>query len=758
MKSTNTPEPLLNKTSRLIFTAGVLFLIIINSSPGYSIPQNLPEVNKETIYSLIERIAPDHLSEFIIEPLPNDENIETFEIEGRDGKIILKGNSTLAITRAFNYYLNNYCLTSVSWYKAEPIDIPSVLPKVPQKIKKQCRFEKRFFLNYCTFGYTMVWWQWEDWERFIDWMALNGINMPLAITGQEYVWQRVWRKFGMTDEQIRSFFTGPAHLPWHRMGNIDAWLGPLPQSFIDQQYELQKKILQRERSFGMTPVLPAFAGHTPRAITNKYPEVKLTNMGSYSVGDKYNAYFIDPMEPLFLQIQKEYISEQANCFGTDHYYGTDPFNEMDPPSWEPEYLASVSRTIYKGMAEVDSEAVWVQMGWTFYYDKKHWTNPRLEAMIKAVPKNKMMILDYFCEKKEVWRLTDGFFGAPYTWCYLGNFGGGTQMAAPLKKVSQLLTTTEKDDNRRQMVGIGSTLEGFGVNRFMFEWLFDYAWDTTATNVSEWITNYARIRAGHSDLVAEDAWRRLLNLTYDQQVSGVGLGNTLEMRPRLEGNAYYTRRGEVYDHQELADILAEMLLADSSTLSNPRYQYDLVMVCRQVLVNLTFNVRNKVFEAYKSKDIKMFDFYSSLFLTIASDVDRIVSTRDEFSFDDWILASHKFQATDATSSYFEKNAKVLVTTWGQKGNHLIDYAAKDFSGLINLYYKKRWEILFDTIRKCIVDSTEFSQEKFDGDIAEFEWRFCETIYEVKEKTNDNPAKLAKELYTKYVTYFDLFNEL
>ena len=38
-------------------------------------------------------------------------------------------------------------------------------------------------LNYCTFGYTMPWWTWQDWERFIDWMALNGITTPLAATG-----------------------------------------------------------------------------------------------------------------------------------------------------------------------------------------------------------------------------------------------------------------------------------------------------------------------------------------------------------------------------------------------------------------------------------------------------------------------------------------------------------------------------------------------------------------------------------------------
>ena len=119
---------------------------------------------------------------------------------------------------------------------------------------------------------------------------------------------------------------------------------------------------------------------------------------------------------------------------------------------------------------------------------------------------------------------------------------------------------------------------------------------------------------------------LLNTTYDQQVSGVGLGNTIEMRPRFEGNAHYTRRGDAYDYGKLADILGEMLLADSATLENPRYQYDLVMVCRQVLANLAFEVRNKAYEAYKAKDTVLFDEYTNLFLNIATDVDRIVSTQ------------------------------------------------------------------------------------------------------------------------------------
>ena len=91
--------------------------------------------------------------------------------------------------------------------------MPAVLPRIDEKVRVESRARERFFLNYCTFGYTMPWWGWTEWERFIDWMALQGVTMPLAITGQEAVWQRVWTRLGLSDEEVRAYFTGPAHLP-----------------------------------------------------------------------------------------------------------------------------------------------------------------------------------------------------------------------------------------------------------------------------------------------------------------------------------------------------------------------------------------------------------------------------------------------------------------------------------------------------------------------------------------------------------------
>ena len=39
---------------------------------------------------------------------------------------------------------------------------------------------------------SYVWWDWERWEKEIDWMALQGINLPLAFTDQESIWQKVF--------------------------------------------------------------------------------------------------------------------------------------------------------------------------------------------------------------------------------------------------------------------------------------------------------------------------------------------------------------------------------------------------------------------------------------------------------------------------------------------------------------------------------------------------------------------------------------
>ena len=42
----------------------------------------------------------------------------------------------------------------------------------------------------------------KNFARHIDWMALNGINLPLAQSGQEEIWRRVWKKFGLKEVKL----------------------------------------------------------------------------------------------------------------------------------------------------------------------------------------------------------------------------------------------------------------------------------------------------------------------------------------------------------------------------------------------------------------------------------------------------------------------------------------------------------------------------------------------------------------------------
>ncbi|MBR0054265.1 MAG: alpha-N-acetylglucosaminidase N-terminal domain-containing protein, partial [Bacteroidales bacterium] len=226
-----------------------------------------------SVKKLAYRILQEKAYKFLFVCKPQQEDYFVIEEDPESAGIIrITGNNANSIATGLNYYLKHIAGVHVSWLLCEPVETPETF-RVPSKpIRKEALVKDRFFLNYCTYGYTMPWWKWEQWERFIDWMALNGITMPLAITGQEAVWYEVWKEFGMTDEEIRSYFSGPAHLPWHRMANLDGFGGPLPMSWLEGQKELQKRIVTSEREFNMTPVLPAFAGHVPKRFAEMHPD------------------------------------------------------------------------------------------------------------------------------------------------------------------------------------------------------------------------------------------------------------------------------------------------------------------------------------------------------------------------------------------------------------------------------------------------------------------------------------------------------
>lgn len=86
------------------------------------------------------------------------------------------------------------------------------------------------------------------------------------------------------------------------MGNVKGWGGPLPKPYwYQRQLALQHKIIQRMRSFGMIPVLPAFAGHVPKALARVFPHATMTTLSRWShFSPPYvPTYLLDPNDELF---------------------------------------------------------------------------------------------------------------------------------------------------------------------------------------------------------------------------------------------------------------------------------------------------------------------------------------------------------------------------------------------------------------------------------------------------------------------------
>ena len=662
--------------------------------------------------ALAERIVPEYASD--IKFIQTEQDTDVFELLTKGKKLIIKGNNANSMAMGLNYYLKNYCDVTVSWHVFDPVEYPSDMPAVKEPVKVEARTQERFFLNYCTFGYTMPWWKWEDWERFIDWMALNGMTMPLATSGQEAIWQKIWMKHGLSDEEVRSYFTGPAHLAWHRMTNIDKFDGPLTQGWIDSQVDLQKKILKRERELNMTPVLPAFSGHVPEKIKEIYPDAQITRVPGWGgFEEKYLCHFLSPMDPLFAQLQKEYLEAQTELFGTDHIYGLDLFNEIEAPSWDPETLARMSSSAYESLTAVDSEAKWLQMGWMFYYDREHWTPENIKAYLSAVPQGKVIILDYYLENTMVWKLTDRFYGQPYILCYLGNFGGNTRLAGHFRQTAERIEDTFANGGEN-CIGIGSTLEGFGVNQFMFEYVFDKAWNHGLSD-DQWVETLSSRRLGRHEDSAAEVWKTLCDSVYIRGSfsSQVPLSCA---RPCFEGFWHWTAiHTERYDNDVLVRAWKKLLETPSDRDS---YKFDIVNLGTQALGNHFVVLRDELTAAYRAGDIEAVRTVGEKIRQMHADLDALSACHPQFRLDKWIEDAEALALNEGEKAYYARNARTIITTWGYKSN-IRDYAARQWSGLIQSYYAPRWEMYVEELISCLKEDREYDQTAFFEKLTAFE---------------------------------------
>ena len=699
--------------------------------------------------ALASRVLPAKADRFVFETIPAAEaDFFTLRQDGR--KVVIGGNNAGAMAVGLNYYLKYYCHREVGWFVWDTFRMPRRLPRVETPVRIEARVPHRFFFNYCTYGYTMPWWNWEQWEHVIDWMALNGVNLPLAITGQESVWYKIWTEMGLSPEEVRAYFTGPAHLPWHRMQNIDRWGGPLPESWLEGQLELQKKIVARERELSMRPVLPAFAGHVPRELKRIRPDAPITQLEAWSgYQDEYACSFLDPMSDLYTEIQQKFLKLETEIYGTDHIYGIDIFNELMPPSWEPKYLGRVSRQVYESLEKADPEATWLQMGWLFYNERKYWLNDRVEAYLTSFPTERQLMLDYYCERQEVWQRTEKFFGVPYIWCYLGNFGGNTMLVGDLKTIDERLENTfrEGGDN---FCGIGCTLEGFDCNPYIYEYVLEKAWDMPQhRELDTWREHLAIRRAGCIDENSQAAWKLLIDSIYTAP-SRPGQCPLVNIRPTFgKYRTYYANPRIAYENATLFEVWRLLLASDGR---GPAFDFDLANIARQAMSNLFLTEFRTYEEAYTARDRERMAVQRERLTALIDDIDGMVGCCNYFLTGGWIAAARAWGKDATEADYFEQNARNILTTWSDKDMLLNDYASRTWNGLTKSFYGERWRMFFDAVDAALDAGGKFDEEAFaryHTAVTDFEKEWWEERVGAFPTIPTGPVRpLASKLYHKY----------
>lgn len=660
------------------------------------------------IDDLLERIDRGASRKFKIEMKKADRDF--FELDQAGRRVVVRGNSWVNIAVGVNWYLKYHAGIHLCWNQMQA-KLPDVLPPVKQRERHETGLTLRYDFNYCTFSYSMAFWDWERWERELDWMALHGVNLPLAIVGEECVWRNMLLRLGYSEEEIGKFIAGPAFLAWWEMNNLEGWGGPLPLTWYARQEQLQKQILKRMKELGMHPVLPGYCGMVPHDARQRLG-LNVSDAGLWN-GFQRPANLM-PTDERFDEIATLYYEELTKLFGKSDYYSMDPFHEShDDASID---YAESGRKLMAAMKRVNPKAVWVVQGWT--------ENPRPQ-MADPMKAGDLLVLDLFSECRpmfgapSIWRRDVGYKQHDWLFCLLENFGANVGLHG---RMDQLLDNfyglqgATLNAQLSTLKGIGFTMEGSENNPVMFELMSELPWRPEKFTKEEWIRGYVRARYGGSSPVAahpsplEKAWLLLANSIYNCPAGNNQQGPHESIfcgRPSLNNfqASSWSKMKNYYDPAstlEAAQLFlegVEGVAVGNATHNN--LEYDLVDITRQALADQARLQYQHAIADYKAFAFESFKKDSERFLHMLLLQDSLLATRPEFRLGHWTQAALRRGTTAEEKKLYEWNARVQITTWGNRycadTGGLRDYAHKEWQGLLRDFYYPRWKAYFDALQ-------------------------------------------------------------
>ena len=684
---------------------------------------------------------------------------------GKNNPIIIRGNSWVNIAVGINWYLKHHAGIHISWNNMN-VKLPAVLPVVKQKERHETDLKLRYNFNYCTFSYTMAFWDWNRWQKEIDWMALHGINMPLAAVGTESVWRNMLLKLGYSEEEVGKFIAGPAFLAWWEMNNLEGWGGPLPLGWYKQQETLQKKILARMKEMGMKPVLPGYCGMVPHDAKQKLG-LNVTDAG------RWNSYQrpanLSPTDSRFAEIADLYYKELTRLYGKSDYYSMDPFHESGNDA-AVDY-GKAGEALMSAMKRANPHAIWVVQGWN--------ENPRPQ-MTANLKVGDLLVLDLFSESRQNFEdfctgentsgtgkkdfstsKKEGIYGKhQWLFCLLENFGGNVGLHGRMDQLLNnfYLATGKKDTPKQEnsslltlhssLKGWGFTMEGSENNPVMFELMSELPWRAEKITKEDWIREYCYARYGVHDATIEKAWTLLAQSIYNCPKGNIQQGTHESIFcARPSQNCYqvstWSLMSNYYDPEDTRQAAILLTSVAEKYRGNNNFEYDLVDICRQALADQGRKQYLKTMADYKSFSRQEFKKDSDRFLKMILLQDKLLGTRQEFRLGHWIEEARNLGKTAEEKDLYEWNARVQITTWGNRicadNGGLHDYGHKEWQGLLKDFYYLRWS----TFMKSLASQLSLQDTpQIDWYGLEEPWTLQKSPY--SSKAEGSPIDVAKEV--------------
>lgn len=694
--------------------------------------------------TFIKKILPDDFVWFSWEYRPLRDGKSFFEIYGEKDHIVLLGDSDISLAAALYEYLKSYAKVNLSWCGNRTIKC-SAFPIPSEHTMRVIEQQYRVYLNYCTLSYSSLWWDWSRWEKEIDFMAMNGINMALCVIGTDYVWYQTLREMGLEKEEALSCISGPAYWPWQLMTNIDGYQPVMNEHVLEKRLELGQKVISYMREWGMIPIMQGFSGHVPKMLKNKFPNAAISKTPPWCGFP--STYQLDPLDPLFEKLGLCFLHNQDKVLSHSHYYACDPFHENEPITDTPEYLNEVGRAVCKLYNNFDSEYVWVMQSWSIR-----------KEIACAVELERLLILDLDGEK---YKKNDAFWGYQFVLGTLHNFGGKNSLHGDLCALAENPFATLKKQ-APNLVGTGLFMEGINQNPLYYDLAFSMLTCSDKISLDDWLTEYAIRRYGSNDSCLTAALQDLLNSCYGAYPQYGEQGSIVCARPNLLGTraAPNDETGLLYDNSVL--LCAAQKLLQCHTAEKDGFAFDICDVTRQILSNCALGLYHDVVKSYREQNKENFDQNTQRFLQLIDDMDRLTGTRSELRLDSWLLQASSLAENEAMRAYNRKNATMLITIWGPENNsHIYDYAWREWNGLLHGYYYQRWQKFFDMLsldfyklpqypEVCgipVYDRDAYEGSEFLHQLSDWEREWCDNPF-IGSENKDDTVKTASEMITKY----------